>query len=260
MKKEQFIILNSVGLKLKGELVNYIPGREVITLVHGFGGFMKEPQFLFFKKYFIQQGYAVCTFDFTNSLGKSQRDVNSVKYENFQEELRIIFAWLKDKGVTSTQVIGHSMGGSLILEYLANENKSSGFIKKAVLINPFLQGSDKLADLDKRYKWILKNGDKFFVLRRWFKKLLVPYEYFNRLKSHDLMPLSISVSSSVLFILGNLDKTTPAVFSEKFAEQMMVAKKVIKYDHLGHTFFHQSAVKLLPEIALEIYQWFNSNE
>lgn len=260
MKKEQFIIKNSAGLKLKGELVNYQPGREVVTLVHGFGGFMKEPQFLFLKKYFVWHGYAVCAFDFTNSLGRSQRDFSSIRYETFQEELRLVFNWLKSRGVKHTFAVGHSMGGGLLLEYLANDNKSSHFISKAALINPFLSGSRPQADLDKRHKWVIRNGEKFFVLKRWFKKLKVPYEYFNRLKSYDLMPLAIQVSSPVLFIVGNLDKTTLAGYSEEFADQLMVEKRIVKYDNFGHTFFHKSAVKLLPEISLEIYKWFYSHE
>lgn len=260
MTKEKFIILNSAGLKLKGEMVNYQPGREVVTLVHGFGGFMKEPQFLFLKKYFVWHGYAVCAFDFTNSLGRSQRDFSSIRYETFQEELRLVFNWLKSRGVKNTFAVGHSMGGGLILEYLANDNKSSKFISKAALINPFILGAYPQVDYDDEHKWVLKNGERFFVLRRWFKKLTVPYEYFNTMKSHDLMPLSIQVSSPVLFILGNYDKTTPAKITENFADQVMVDKRVVRYDQLGHTFLHKSAVKLLPEISLEIYQWFNQHE
>lgn len=260
MTKEKFIILNSAGLKLKGELVNYQPGREVVTLVHGFGGFMKEPQFIFLKQYFVWHGYAVCSFDFTNSLGRSQRKMGSIRYETFQEELRQVFDWLKNKGIKNTFAVGHSMGGGLLLEYLANDNKTSKFITKVALINPFLQGEGQFADLDRKHKWIIKKGEKFFVLRRLFKKLSVPYEYFIRLKSYDLMPLAIQVSSPVLFILGNLDKTTPAGFCEQFADHLMVEKKLVKYDQLGHTFFHKSAVKLLPETSLEIYKWFNSYE
>jgi|GEM_PF-4220923 len=260
MKKEQFIILNSAGLKLKGELVNYMPGREVVTLVHGFGGFMKEPQFLFLKQYFVWHGYAVCAFDFTNSLGRSQHDISSIRYECFQEELRSVFGWLKYRGINKIFAVGHSMGGGLLLEYLANENKTTRFITKVALINPFLKGDRPQTVLDRKHKWIIKNGEKFFVLRRWFKKLKVPYEYFNRLKSYDLMSLAIEVSSPVMFILGNLDKTTPAGFAEEFSSQVMVEKKVLKYDRLGHTFFHKSAVELLPEISLEIYKWFQNNE
>lgn len=248
----KFVLKNSNGLKLKGELIDFEPGKPVILLVHGFGGFMKEPQFIYWKKYFTGKA-AVCAFDFTNGLGSSQRSPKYLSFENYRHDLALVIKYLETMGVSKIYAIGHSLGGGLLVDYVANVIDPK--IVSLALVNPFLV-YDESAIVKNSFMGELVVEGKI-ILRRGLKSIKANLTFLDELMAHNVQDELGAYKIPTLLILGRRDKVVPGRHAEEVAKNLGDGYQIIWYDDLGHFFWHPNARQLLPDLTVRINKWFN---
>ncbi len=137
MKNKQYFETFRDGRKM---FFNFWPtenaSKGIITLVHGLGE--HSGRYEHFANFYNKNGYdvvAVDTFGHGQTEGKKG---HSNKMEDYLEQITILLKEAK-KHSNSKRVFlyGHSMGGSLVLNYLLKENPTlSGIIATAPAIQP----------------------------------------------------------------------------------------------------------------------------
>jgi alpha-beta hydrolase superfamily lysophospholipase len=129
---------------------------KLLLITHGYGE--HKEYYREFAEYFVKKGYAVCTYDL-RSHGKSGGKRGHVQlFDLFLDDIDKIIDVIRDIfGMIPIFLFGHSMGGSIVLNYLYK--RESKHIEKVVISSPWL----KLAFEPPKFKLFLaKVGNLLF--------------------------------------------------------------------------------------------------
>jgi len=109
---------------------------KILVITHGYGE--HQGYYVEFANYFSNRGYAVCTYDL-HSHGLSEGKKGHVpSFELFLDDLDSILDFArKQVGGLPINLFGHSMGGSIVLNYLLR--RSPDRIGKSVISSPWLK-------------------------------------------------------------------------------------------------------------------------
>ncbi len=255
-RKKRFTITNPHGLKIRGTVWNYRPTDTVVLFVHGFGGFMGEPQYVALRKQLVKRDFVVCTFDQTNSLGVSGKNPVVMSYENYYEDLTQVITLLREVGVRRIHVVAHSLGGGITIQRIVEGVSGVSFLS-ATLINPLItaRGTMIVRDIPKDWK---NNGQ--LQLRRFLKTLTITRAALESMQKFDISELAPRVTTPLFFVLGVYDSTIPNEQSIAFARQMHSESVIRQYPFLGHTFFHANALAHMDRIVYDIIEWIEQHE
>ncbi len=130
--------------------------KKMLIITHGYGehqGYYRD-----FANYFANKGFIVCTYDLrSHGLSEGKRGHVS-PFELFLDDFEMIIAFLKKtKGELPLYLFGHSMGGSIVINYLLNRKPKN--IVKTIISSPWL----KLAFEAPKFKLLLaKIGKALF--------------------------------------------------------------------------------------------------
>lgn len=122
--------------------------KKMLVITHGYGehkGYYKD-----FAKYFVNKGFIVCTYDLrSHGLSEGKRGHVS-PFDLFLDDFEMILVFLrKTKGELPLYLFGHSMGGSIVINYLLNRKPKN--IVKTIISSPWL----KLAFEPPKFKLLL---------------------------------------------------------------------------------------------------------
>lgn len=253
--KQRFALRNRYGLKIRGALWNYRGQDSVVLFVHGFGGFMAEPQYQALRVALVKRGYAVCTFDQTNSLGRSQKDPETMSYETYFADLMRMATWLRDTHqVKQLHLVAHSLGGGMSVQ-LMGEGLAGVSFRSATLINPLIRSEGTMIAQGHPQNW--KQAGQV-TLKRLFKRLTITRKAMESMESFDVSAYAPSITTPLFFALGAYDSTIPPQQSRAFAQRVTSPVRVIEYPFLGHTFFHANALRHLDVVVYDIIDWIQA--
>jgi len=237
-------LCKSYGIKSKGDINLSLKIYEsdegfdkILVITHGYGehqGYYED-----FAKYFMKKGFAVCTYDL-RSHGKSGGKQGHVpSFELFLDDLENIIGFAQNQlGALPVYLFGHSMGGSIVLNYLLRRTPEN--VNKAIISSPWL----KLAFEPPRLKLILANiGKKLFpslvmkgeldiyslsrnpdFVSRFINDPLtydkISPGYFSTIREYGLYALANAnkLRNKVLMSHGSDDKVTSSQASKEFCE------------------------------------------
>ncbi len=224
----------------------------MVLFVHGFGGFMGEPQYLALRKALVRRGYAVCTFDQTNSLGGSQKDPATMSYNTYFSDVERVITWLRDRhGVHNLHVVAHSLGGGMSVQLMGEGVAGIRFVS-ATLINPLIVSEGTMIAQGHPQGW--KQAGQV-TLKRLFKRLTITREAMESMELFDVQAYAPVLTTPTFFVLGHYDTTIPPAQSHLFAQQMQAPTRVVEYPFLGHTFFHANALQHMETVIYAIMEW-----
>lgn len=109
---------------------------KLLLITHGYGE--HKDYYQEFAKYFVNRGFVVCTYDL-RSHGKSGGKRGHVPlFDLFLDDIDAIIDFLKNKiGQFDLYMFGHSMGGSIVLNYIYRRSRYK--IEKAIISSPWLK-------------------------------------------------------------------------------------------------------------------------
>ncbi len=253
--KQRFALRNRYGLKIRGALWNYRGQKSVVLCVHGFGGFMGEPQYQALRAALVRTGHAVCIFDQTNSLGRSQKDPDTMSYDSYFADVMRVVTWLRDThAIAQVHLVAHSLGGGMSLQMMGEGIAGVSF-RSATLINPLIRSEGTMIAQGHPHNW--KQAGQV-TLKRLFKRLTITREAMESMESFDVSAYAPSITTPLFFILGAYDSTIPPYQSRAFAQRVTSPVRVIEYPFLGHTFFHANALRNLDVVVYDIMEWIQT--
>lgn len=254
--KKRFTIINPDGLKIRGAVWNYRATDTVVLFVHGFGGFMREPQYVALRRKLVERDFVVCTFDQTNSLGVSGKNPAVMSYDGYYEDVAQVVNMLREAGVRYIHLVAHSLGGGIAIQRIVEGFGGVSFLS-ATLINPLITARGTMIIKDVPDDW--KNNGQL-QLRRFLKKLTITRAALESMQKFDISHLASRVTTPLFFVLGVHDSTIPNEQSVKFAREMRVESLVRQYPFLGHTFFHPNALAHMDRIVYDIIEWIEQHD
>jgi len=234
----------SYGIKSKGDInlsLKIYKSDEgfdkILVITHGYGE--HQGYYVDFAKYFMKKGFAVCAYDL-RSHGKSGGKQGHVpSFELFLDDLENIIGFAQNQlGTLPVYLFGHSMGGSIVLNYLLRRTPEN--VKKAIISSPWL----KLAFEPPKLKLILANIGKKLFPSLVMKGELDPYSlsgnpdfvsrfindpltydkispgYFSTIREYGLYALANAnkLRHNILMSHGSDDKVTSSQASKEFCE------------------------------------------
>ena len=126
---------------------------KILVITHGYGE--HQGYYVEFANYFSNHGYAVCTYDLRSHGLSDGKKGHVSSFELFLDDLdRIIDFARKQVGELQINLFGHSMGGSIVLNYLLRRTLVG--IDKSIISSPWL----KLAFEPPKLKLFLANIGK----------------------------------------------------------------------------------------------------
>lgn len=112
---------NKKGETLSGILEGL--GSKGVVLCHGFTGNKDEPLLKALAKGLVQAGFHVLRFDFSGN-GESEGKFEDSHHEKERDDLLCAVDFLRKKGCDRIGLVGHSMGGEVVL-LSSNDAKAS---------------------------------------------------------------------------------------------------------------------------------------
>ncbi|MGE5355872.1 MAG: lysophospholipase [Deltaproteobacteria bacterium] len=131
------IISGTENIKLNVRYYNdKINSDKTLIVTHGYGE--HQEYYIDLANYFINNGFAVVTYDLrAHGLSEGRRG-DVADFQFFVKDLEIIITESAKKNPQNRiYLFGHSMGGSIVLNYLLRHKNR--FIEKAVITSPWLK-------------------------------------------------------------------------------------------------------------------------
>jgi pimeloyl-ACP methyl ester carboxylesterase len=182
-------LIKKDGVTLAYEDIN--PGRPPMVLVHGWGC---DHTSLAAQAEFFSKSHRVVSVDLRGH-GKSDAPDQDYTMAVFADDL----AWLCQKlGLIKPIVIGHSMGGSIVLELAARHLNVPGSI---VLLNTFVFVPQTILDMQNMVLGGIKGSDHVGAYRESTSRLFIPTDDVPKkecfLASHPRAPQHVLTSAFV---------------------------------------------------------------
>ncbi len=129
---------------------------KLLVITHGYGE--HQGYYVDFANYFSAKGFAVCTYDLRSHGNSDGKRGHVPSFELFLDDLGNVIEFAnKEFGNIPVYLFGHSMGGSIVLNYLLRSSQEN--IVNTVISSPWL----KLAFEPPKFKLLLaKIGKKLF--------------------------------------------------------------------------------------------------
>jgi len=243
----------------KGELLRGLFNKEnftkVVIFVHGFEHTTVEPKF---KKIIDKLKGDVSTFRFDFSgCGLSDGKFSDLTVEKLTNELEMAIKVIKKEmpKIKSIFLVGHSLAGCVIVNYLQNKNK---LIEKAVLFGPALNQEHLIRYYSTRGLFVGKkyinwdNWKKNFSELKfdlWLKKKnkvrkanFISNNYFEENKGLDYQNMLETVCidlNKILIVQGTRDDKVPIASNDKLPKEI----KQIIVKNSDHNFEKPEFVK-----------------
>lgn len=235
---------NGEGLELVGNLWESESNRGIV-MSHGFTGDKHEwGSFDKVAKKVNEADFNVLTFDFS---GCGESDKTSLTAEKEVEDLKAAIKYLKDEGVGTLGLFGHSLGG-----YVSLRNDS---MADAMVLTAPVTGS---IDLASNHFWnlfinLFGKLPSWNYLKNKRQLMWIDSKIVEEMRSVNREELLSGVECPVLIINGGEDEVIPVEESRKASELLNQSKMEVieglSHGYEGHT----------DQVADSSIEWFNEN-
>ena len=261
------------GTQLHYEHWTYPDFKGVIVFVHGVGD--HSGRYGPFVNYFTKKGYKVCLFD-QRGHGKSPGDrVHVERFETLLDDLDqyVLFSREGIPKECPWYLVGHSLGGQIILNYLA---RRPSLFHAACASSPNLEVALTMPQWQEKLGRIAGNVWPKMKLTGFVDSVLLSHDS-KVVKAFDKDPL---VSAFVTIKMGEeILKNIPAVYSlctvihtplllqhgsadhvcspegtKRFFKKLVLAQKELKiYEGMFHELFNEIAKE---RVFADVHSWF----
>jgi uncharacterized protein len=152
--------------------------KRAILLVHGLEGSSQSSYIKGFAHFFAQQAYDVHAFNFRSCGGEINQQANSY-HSGFTADIKLYLNQLALK-YTSIYLVGFSLGGNVLLKYLANPHEVHSHVKAAAVLSVPVDLKGCAMQLD--------SGFNRFYMQRFLKSLIA-----KMIKKQQLFPDKINL-------------------------------------------------------------------
>lgn len=234
------------------------------TLVFIHGWTMSNKAFEYQFQYLAPLGYRCIGIDL-RGFGHSDKPWGKYNYDVFAADIRTVLATLQ---IDNAVLCGHSMGGAIALQYVA-QHKAAG-IKKLVLIGAaapsFVQRPDYAYGIERsavdsmiqdclrdRAKLLTRFGEMCFAksvspaFARWFHSIAMnasPYatvRCLEALRDLDLRTYMEQIKVPTLIMHGSKDQITPFALAERL-HKGIEGSQLVRFEDSGHCVFYEDLV------------------
>lgn len=213
--------------------------RGLAFVQHGLGGFKEQKHIRVFVEAFLHAGFAVVSFDTTNSIGESDGDMSQVTVKGSYEDLEAVIAWAaKQQWYREPFALaGHSLGGMCASLYAEQHpEKISALAPISTLVSGRLMFErphfKKIQKAWEETKWyITESASKPGIMKK------IPWSFNVGAKDFDIVPHADRLTMPILMIVGELDPSTPVSHQQILYDALPVGKKELHIiPGAAHTF------------------------
>ena len=248
-----FKIQNHNNKTLRGRLIPPQQDKPLVVFVHGLGGGMFEPQYRALQKSLTQEGFGVCKFDMVNGLGASSKDIHNLSVQDYYQDLLSVLTYITSQGYSDLVLVGHSLGGGLVLKLLESDTTYTSVVVGAVLINPYCSA------LGTTFEDVQTMIDKIpYRMKRWYHSLELTREFVTKMNQFDTILGAENITTPLFLIHGAHDRTIPEVQSRELRKKLTCPVVFKVYENFGHAFMRPQARKHLPELCNDITLWIKA--
>ena len=193
-----------------------------------------------------ESGIAVFRFDFTG-LGESEGDFSGMSYSLMMEDLIDAADYLKENFGTPRLLIGHSLGGCLVLETA----RIIPSIKAVVTIGSPSEPSNLSKKLPNTKKEAMKKGSGITEIGGI--KFKLRKEFFDDIESHNLEPYIRELNLPLLVMHSPVDTYGSINESLKIFDSARQPKSFISLDNIDHLMLNKKDTAYIGQL---ISAWF----
>ncbi len=243
-------IKNRQGLKISVVIDEPKNPQGLVFVMHGLGGFMKQPHIQTFAKAFKESGFTTLLWDATNSIGESDGKMEDATLTNYYQDLEDVIKWAQSQSFYIEPFIlcGHSLGGISSILYA---EKFPQKVKALVPISTVVSGKLSVSTEDpKRLKEWEKMGYKIDISQSkpGMEKKLKWSHIKDRLK-YDVLPAINKITMPVLLIVGDKDYVTPVKHQQILYKALKTANKQLQIiKDAPHTFIKPQHLAQIKQI------------
>ncbi len=225
-------------------------------VMHGLGGYKEQLMIRTIAETFLEENYAVVTFDTTNTFGESDGSIDDATTTNYFEDLEDILNWAK-KGTDFNQsewyqepycLVGHSLGG---ISTALFAEKNPELVKALAPIATVVSGKLSMEGNPERYEeWKRvgyeerKSNSKPGMVGR------IKWSHMEDRLKYDLIPEVSKLTMPILMVVGSEDEMTPPKVEQILFDALPTEKKEIHIvNGASHTFKQ-------PEHLAELKKYF----
>lgn len=250
---QKFFIQNRKGQKIAVIVEqSEAQAKGLAFVMHGLGGFKEQPHIRAMAEAFLENGYAVVTFDTTNTIGESDGKYEDATVTSSYADLEDLINWSKNQEwyIEPFILVGHSLGGFCTAYYAEN---NPNLVKAVTPVSALISG--KLSIQTEKHNGYLDEWEKFGwrVTKSESKPGMIkklPWSHIlDRLK-YDLLPNATKLTMPVLMIVGSEDNRCPVTHQKMLLDAVPGKKELQVIENAPHTF-------RTPEHLAELKQIFD---
>ncbi|UCD04043.1 MAG: alpha/beta fold hydrolase [Candidatus Woesearchaeota archaeon] len=256
MKEEKVFFKNNKDQELCG-LLDIPKGKgpfPVVIICHGFKGNKNSPVYAYLAREFSKAGLLAFRFDF-HGHGESDGHFEDITISQEVSDLKCAVEFISKNKLAAKGKLGltaHSLGGFIILRYVAQYNK----IKAIVPLSPISDIIDFQNDLRNQAEdydgWKKKGHTYFYYARidRWYR---LKYSfYLDGMKAPRLYSEVEKIISPILIFHGKNDASIPIKQSKELAKHLKSEHEFITLNE-PHVYRKLSTFKFVAEKSID---WF----
>lgn len=255
MREEKVWFKNSKGQELCG-LIN-IPNIKgpfpVVIICHGFKGNKNSPLYSFLAREFAKAGFLAFRFDF-HGHGESEGHFEDITISQEVKDLKSAINFISSYALADKKIglTGHSLGGFVILRYVAKFNKIGALIPMSP-ISDFVDFQNDLRKQSSDYDLWKKRGKIHLYyprIDRWYR---LKYSfYLDGMEEPTLYSEVKKITCPVLIFHGKHDSAIPLHQTHELIKHLKCKYKLVLLDE-PHVYRKLSTFKLVAEQSIS---WF----
>ncbi|NKC11627.1 MAG: alpha/beta fold hydrolase [Gammaproteobacteria bacterium] len=242
------------GLTLRGELRMPSPGAPTVLLVHG--TLAHHEMELINTLQDLLEERAANSLAITLSLGVDSRTgmfdcatPHTHTHDDALEEIDSWLAWLQNRGVKDTALLGHSRGGNRVARYVTS--RQPGLVNKLILLAPASADDETVSS-----RYTARHGKQLAPLLQqarsaektaWLSSVGFMYcedtkvradtflSYYDKGEGHDTIRLLANTDTATLVITGTSDTITEGM-AKRLENLSLNHVTAVAIDGAGHFF------------------------
>lgn len=198
-----------------------------------------------------KNGILAFRFDFGNGIGESYGRIEDIKFGQYLNDLKAAVDFLSRQKIVDQKrigLIGHSLGGQLIMHYAPSDKRIKAAADLAGVIN-------RKADFGRMYKYKEAEKTGYFIAYSRSKRrfLKIKFEYLKDLLNYNTVEKIKKLKIPVLIVHGTKDDSVPMIHSRIAYRLLSGPKKLAIIKNAPHTWKQPKYYKKINPVVTD---WF----
>lgn len=254
MEKESFTIVNENEHDIVGELLRKEKKGKFpcIIFAHGLLEDRKAAYIKNLSTKFLDEGFAVLTYDSSQSLGQSGGKAENVTISQRVSDLTRVVSYARRRSFISDDkiiVFGHCYGAMAALAMEGFQNDLLGL----VLVSTPARIEESQHTRKSSHDMMKIRLKRYFHIEHDNEQLRINYSFYEDGMKIDMDRAARNLKTPVLFIHGAKDESIPLVNSERLHARAVGPKKLLVIDSMEHEIKGPAMTKIYNE-SLEFLQ------